>query len=533
MNPTPTRLLACLALASALPALAAPTVTYSAADGVHQATDLAFELHYVQLEGLEREVQARVNQQLRELVDAHKRRVIQLLADDPELGQNEAMPAANTLTIGTGVGVVTDDLCSVSLSVSTYFKAMANPDLQLYAATFDLHTGERISSDRFFVGGKDPLIEPISRKLQESYDEFADLFESRPRVSDLREVVVEPEGMSFIWGFGGLDAPRVVGPIMASLTWAELGDAVDRELLRSAIQLDPALPDLALGEDPSAGEEPAIVVEDPPEINYLMAIEDRLQGVVATISVEERMALMSDHGWRDLDSADALLEAMEADSALAGLAGRMRSTREQARSFYDAATYANLGEVEYTYMASALEFALEEITSGRVVTNGGKLLVREHSGDPNAWGKPIARLAPDTVVGVIGRAEDGLFHTVMLRDGTVGQVHKNYLLLESPMLDGRGRVLDIHGELVFGAEAGPGLVPMDGPGKPDAKLDAIRALLDGDETPALHLQGIVREIGFRPAWISVVGFTEFAKLEDGGVDEGEPLEGLTDKLPHK
>ena len=532
MTLTPTRFLACLALAT-VPAFAAPSVTYTSTQGHHEATDLEWELHYVEVSGVERSIQERVNAQLLRVVQAQKARTIALLTDDPELGQREGWPHSNTLTVGTGVGVVTDDLLSVSLSVSTYFRAMMNPDMQMHAVTFDLKTGQEIDPDAFFPGGKDQLIQPVSRKLQEEYHEFADLFENRPRVSDIRNVVVEPEGMSFLWGFGGLDAPRVVGPIMASLTWAELGDSVDRELLRSAILLDPALPNMSFGEDPTDGEgdpDAPVTLDNPGEL-YLMAIEDRMQGVGASLTVQERLSLLMDSSWKETKDSEELLKTLEA-AGLADLAGRIRAMRERARGFYAPEDYAGLEVVEGGFVTAGLEIMLSSSVSGRVMTSGGNLLVRElDPEDDDAWGKPIARIPHDTVVAVMRPANLGLFHVVMLSDGRVGKVHKNYLLLETPVIDGRGRVLEIHDELVFGGEAGPQLLPKDGPGHTDAKLEQLAALVVGDESPPVNLVGIQREIGFRPAWLTVIDFTDLSGVPQGG--EGQPLEGLTDKLPAK
>jgi len=526
------RFLPCLALiASALPALAAPTVTYMSLQDRNERTNLDYELHFVEVSGLERSVQEKVNSQLLELVLASRRATIQELESDPELGSS-GDPGANSLEVGTGVGALTDDLLSVSFSVSSFFKGMLYPRLALSALTFDLRPGEPVESDRFFVG-KQRVIAPVARKLRTQFNgELPHALVGRPTVDDIQDVVVEPEGMTFLWGVGGLGAPHAAGPIVVSLTWTELGDTVDRDgILRSAILLDPNRPsvDIGLGEDFDGSDPDAPVTLDNPTELYLMGLTDQLQGVFATLTVEERLALRRSEDWGKSKTSAKLLGELEG-LGLTSLAKRIRAARATLRGHYDASVYAGLGVEEFMGMASELDYALEVIVSGRVITQGSDLLVRGMSSSPDAWGDPIARVPNGAVVGVLARAGDRQFHTVMLADGTFGRVHKNYLLLETPVVDGRGRVIRMsEGLYVFGSEAGPQLIAKEGPGRPDAQLAALTALVEGDESPPVNLIAIEREIGQRPAWLAVVEFTDLSNVDQLG--EGQPAEGLADKLP--
>ena len=341
----------------------------------------------------------------------------------------------------------------------------------------------------------------------------------------------------------GFDVPRVLQNMYPAiglfviLTWAELGDAVDREgILRSAIALDPAQPrvDLALGDDEGEDPDAPVTLDNPSEL-YLMGLQDQLQLVFAGLTVEERLALLRSDAWRSQETSEAFLGALD-ELELRGLAQKVRATRETLRGHYAAEAYAGLEAMEFMSMASELDYALAVIMSGRVVTSGNDLLVRSEPSPDGAWGRPIARLRNGAVVGVVSVAGDGLFHHVMLPDGTFGRVHKSYLLLETPVVDDQGRVYRqaSDGSPVFGTAQGPALIAKDGPGHADAQLEALLALVGKDGmSPPVNLVGIQRQIGFRPAWLAVVEFTDLSTLPDADqLGEGRPdTDGLTQKLP--
>ncbi|MEZ6188757.1 MAG: hypothetical protein R3F62_27615 [Planctomycetota bacterium] len=496
-----------------------PAVVFSEESGKDEATNLEFEVHYVQVEGLESAAGARINQALRELAFAPKRAMQELLTQDP--GES-GFPGSNGVYVGTGVGVVSGELISVSLSVSTYYAGAAHPNLELSAVSFDARSGERVSPEAFFAGGAQTLLAPVARTLRAGYPEFADLFVHRPRVADLRSVVAEPEGLTFLWGPEQLGAPHVVGPLIATLTWAELGDLVDREgILRTAIAADPARSEDGLGGAPPAPDAEA----------YLIGLEDQFSAALIALTIEERLALFRDDAWRaDAATVDEVLERL--DASCPSVAARLRAAQGELRSNYTQVELGALSTLEAESLRASLDYALNNSETGRVLTpRGNPLLVRGEPQDAEDWGIPFSRLQNGAVVSVLAHAGEALFDSVLLPDGRVGRVHQNYLLIEAPVVDVQGRVYRAaDGSLRFALPDGEALIAKDGPGHADRELAAIRSLIGSDGmSPPLNLVAIRRQIGDRPSWLAVVDFTDLSGEHPLG--EGMPLDGVVGKLP--
>jgi len=387
---------------------------------------------------------------------------------------------------------------------------------------FDLRSGEQIPVEALVDRAKAAKL--VARQLQQEYAEVADMLEGRPTPEDIQNVTVEPSGLTFVWGSYGLGMPYAAGPVVVSLSWAELGDAVDAEgILASAIAAgQQRTVDQGLG-----GPLGTVPLPEDRLEGYLLAVEDQTRLVASVMSVQDRIALLrSRDAWRAALSPEALLSELR-EAGAPGLADRTAAALAKARGVYDAEVYANQSEAEALTIREALSDALQNTETGRVVTLGNNLLVRAPSED---WGKPFARLPHDSVVGVLARAGGGLFHTIVLPDGRVGKVHKSYLLLETPVIDDQGRVYRTPEGFAFATPKGLALLAKDGPGHADAELEALTDLVGPDGmSPPVNLVAIQRELGFRAPWLAVLEFSDLSDAHQGG--EGEPQEGLTDKLP--
>ena len=511
------------ALLAALPCWASPQLRYPTEEGRDEALNLDYEVQRAELSGLADErIQAKLNAELKAIAEGPRADMIQDLRENGPGDVDPDYPSSNGVWVGMEATLATDALLSVSFSVSTYWAGAAHPNHDVGGLVFDLRSGEQVAVDALVDRAKAAKL--VARQLQEEYGDMADVFEGRPTPEDITNVTVEPTGLSFVWGAYGLGAPYAMGPVVASLTWAELGDAVDAEgILASAIAAGQSRTvDQGLG-----GPLGTVPLPEDRLEGYLIAVEDQTRLVALVMPVEDRIALLRHRdAWRAALSPETLLSELRKAGAT-GLADRTDAALTKARSVYDAEVYANQSEAEALTIRGALADALQDTETGRVVTLGNSLLVRAPSAD---WGTPFARLPHDSVVGVFTRAGDGLFHTIVLPDGRVGKVHKSYLLIETPVIDDQGRAYRTAEGYAFATPKGLALLPKDGPGHADAELEALTDLVGPDGmSPPVNLIAIEREIGFRAPWLAVLEAKELSDAHQGG--EGEPQDGLTDKLP--
>jgi hypothetical protein len=493
-----------IALVFSSQALAAPTFKTVQESGRDEQLQLEYEVSYAQVDGLERAAQAKINQALEQLAWAPVEGMRASLQGEDAY---ESDPdSSNGAYVGVTASAVNERLLVAEISDSTYWSGAAHPNTAVRSQLFDATTGEPVADRYLFASGHGALAKvaaKVSEALRAEYTFDGEYLLEDPTGDDLGAITPTQDGLVFAWGSYGLGAPYAMGPPTVLVPYAELAGLLNTDLLGQARR--PSV-DLGLGEDPEDFEGEAV---DPSRL-YIEFLHEDAVAALSGITVEERRALLADGSWRRSADADALIATLE-NMDLGNLADGVRdvlATTRRIEPLFEAIDFAALAGIEAGALEGGLISALEDHETGRVVTMGNRLLVRGE--DPEGWGQAFAKLPHGTVVGVVERAEGlALYHTIRLANGRIGYVHKSYLLIETPRTV-EGRVYrKADGSYGVGSPEGTPLIAKDGPGHPDAELDALCALVGRDGvSPPVRITAIQRERAFLRTWLAVVDFEE-------------------------
>jgi hypothetical protein len=230
MKTTKITALAALLLALAPAAFAAPTSKIVSTKGEDQRLRFEWDLSVVQIDGLsDAQVEKRVNEALRERGRSERASMAKDLKDwesTSELG--------SSLGVHMTVGRLDDQVLSVSVSVDTMYSGAAHPNVNVRALTFDLRTGEEISSGSMF--GKDDatrarlaalLDERMRADVGNYWNDSINPDEYRYRTvepRDLTDVKLEADGS--VTFFLGEIGPRAAGLAMITVPASDLAGLV-------------------------------------------------------------------------------------------------------------------------------------------------------------------------------------------------------------------------------------------------------------------------------------------------------------------
>lgn len=214
-------------LASAAEAHARPTTQPRQQSGADAALRFEWELSWVQVFGLPNQaVQLRVNRALVAEVARERSEMRRHLRDwEPTGGY------ASTLDAGMTVGVLTDELLSVTVSSSTMYSGAARPNHSLRTVTFDLRTGSKVPAAALLqpgAGARAAALVDAKLRADPDYSEGGEYYLAPVRPEHLTGILVERDGLRFLFGDQQL-GPHAVGLPEAKLTWAELDGVVARD----------------------------------------------------------------------------------------------------------------------------------------------------------------------------------------------------------------------------------------------------------------------------------------------------------------
>lgn len=202
-----------------------PTSRIVDKSGRDAALNFEWDLSYVQLSGLSnRLVQSRVNRALANEAAKARNGMRRDLRDWDSSGSEYP----SSLSFGMTVGLLTNRLLSVSVGSSTMYSGGAHPNNAAYTLTFDLRTGAKLPVRGLFRPGAETMTRVaalVDAKLRA--DAAADgvtgddYFLDTPTADDIRSVLVEADGLTFIFGDQEL-GPHAAGLPEAKLTFLEL-----------------------------------------------------------------------------------------------------------------------------------------------------------------------------------------------------------------------------------------------------------------------------------------------------------------------
>ncbi len=225
--------LAALLFTIACPAaFAAPTSKTVETKGSDARLKFEWELSAVQIDGLaDEQVERRVNEALRERARSERASMAKDLKDWESTSELQSY-----LGVGMTVGRLDDQVLSLTVSVETMYSGAAHPNHSINALTFDLRTGEEITSGSML--GKDEatrarlaaLVDARMRADAGNYwndainpDEYRyDTIEP----SDITDVLLEADGkVTFVFGNEQI-GPHAAGPAFLTLPASDLAGLV-------------------------------------------------------------------------------------------------------------------------------------------------------------------------------------------------------------------------------------------------------------------------------------------------------------------
>ena len=184
-----------------------------------------WNVSYLKLVGLaDAAVAKQVNAALQKLALGPKQEFLHNLRD-----WDSQSEYGSSIDLGMTVGILNEELLSVSISSSEYYAGAAHPGHSLRSATFDLKSGKPLEAASLFrPGAMDEVARRVDRALRQNPDNYpngqvnADEYTlDTPTAEEIKTVVVHPDGLEVLFGdyeLGGYAA----GLPSAKLSFADL-----------------------------------------------------------------------------------------------------------------------------------------------------------------------------------------------------------------------------------------------------------------------------------------------------------------------
>jgi LysM repeat protein len=215
-------------LALGEPTSGAPTAARVESAGGDETFD--FETSVLSLSGVaDPAIEAKINAAMR---DAADEMVAGMRSDLEDWETDPDYPMKSSLWVSADAGILSPELFSVSNSISTYYAGAAHPNHGMSATTYDLTTGEEISTRSMFVEGDDVMarvaakVDAKLRSMEDYSDEGGEFYLDSPTAEDINTVRVEEDGLRFLFGSYEI-GPYAAGLPEAKLTFEELDGLVD------------------------------------------------------------------------------------------------------------------------------------------------------------------------------------------------------------------------------------------------------------------------------------------------------------------
>ncbi len=232
MKTTKLAALAALLFAFAPAAFAAPTSRVVSTKGSDARLKFEWDLDALQIDGLSNEqVEKRVNEALR----ARARNERAEMAKNLE-GWESTSEYGSSLSVGMTVARLDEQVLSLTVSVETMYSGGNHPNHSINALTFDLRTGEEITSGSMLAkddAARARLAALLDTRLRADvgnyWNEAINPDEYRydtVEPSDITDVVLEKDGkVTFVFGNEQL-GPHAAGPAFLTLPASDLAGLV-------------------------------------------------------------------------------------------------------------------------------------------------------------------------------------------------------------------------------------------------------------------------------------------------------------------